>query len=112
MVESYGRIPCRSLEKGNLVNWNQAQFDLVNMTWINVTMRSVCTPERPGHVLFPTRRNFTSHASLCRKLRGVPSVVQDQATQDWMVGQVRRYRSCGDPNDGNGSTTFISINSM
>jgi len=36
----------RSLDKGNLVNWETAEWDLVNMTEISATLDSVCLPIR------------------------------------------------------------------
>ncbi len=71
----------RSLEKGNLLNWEEAPLELVNMTERRVSVDSICKPVRPGHVIFPLRRNFTSHLAICRKMRGLPSVVRDQRTQ-------------------------------
>ena len=49
------------MEKGNLVNWNDAEFETVNMTSVIATTESVCIPPRPGDVLFPERRNASAH---------------------------------------------------
>ena len=66
--------------KGNLVNWETTEFDIENMEVLDVTMDSICIPTRPGHVLFPDKRNFTAMVSLCQKFQGIPSIIKDEAT--------------------------------
>ena len=35
---------CRNLEKGNLVNWDTARFEKLNLDEYDVSMESVCFP--------------------------------------------------------------------
>ena len=50
------------MEKGDIVNWDTAKFETVNMTIEdNITMETVCTMERPGHVILPEKRSFAEH---------------------------------------------------
>ncbi len=85
---------CRNLEKGNLVNWSMASFDLVNMTETEVSMDMVCVPAKPGHVIFPNFRNFSSHLETCQKFRGVISVVRNQKIQTQLGQELLRYPAC------------------
>ena len=80
--------------KGNIVNWEEARFELTNMTEIEATEESICVPVKPGHVLMPNLRNFTHHKGLCEKFRGQVSVVDNQATQDELGDVVNQHDSC------------------
>ena len=84
--------------KGDLVNWNDAKFDLVNMTEEVVTEKSICIPPRPGHVIYPEKRRFPLHHALCTKLKGRTSVIRDSATQLWMNEKIEQTPSCLDAN--------------
>ena len=93
--------------KGNLVDWDDSIWDLENMMAADESSESVCKPPRPGHVILPEQRSFSSHASMCSKFRGVASVVRDQETtaengfgdlkvsrlrfriHEWQVGGIR-----------------------
>ncbi len=85
---------CRSLEKGNIVNWENAKFDLVNMTEKEVPMESVCKPVKPGDVIIPNKRSFESLMSLCKKFHGKTSVVDSPAMQDELSKLVLETPMC------------------
>ena len=99
----------RKTTKGDVMNWDKSNFELVNMTIEERTMESICVPPRPGHVLLPERRNFSSHQAICSKFRGLVSVVRDQETQDKMVDELYKYPACGDPNEGLKRIRFLDI---
>ncbi len=80
------------------MNWDEAKLEILNMTEVEATMESVCVPPRPGHVVMPMKRNFTSHRSVCRKLKGVASVVKDAETQEVMNEEMKKYPACGNSN--------------
>lgn len=46
----------------------------------SITVSEMCKPLRPGHTLFPERRNMTSGMDLCRKMKANVSVVNSQST--------------------------------
>ena len=77
-----------------MVSWDDASFELVNMTEGSATMESVCVPIRPGHVLMPNLRNFSAHHSLCKKFHGITSVIHSQETQDALTGELMKYPAC------------------
>lgn len=88
------------MEKGNLVDWNEAEFDLVNMTTEIFPPSHVCVPPRPGDVLFPERRNLSAQFALCHRLRGRPSVVDNHEKQKSMIADFLDHpEACGDPNN-------------
>ncbi len=84
----------RDTFKGNLVNWDRAKFDLINITEVDVPMKDVCVPIRPGHVVMPVLKSFADHQSLCKKFRGTTSVVSDQDTQDMLNKEIAKYPDC------------------
>ena len=86
--------------KGNLVDWDDSIWDLENMMAADESTESVCKPPRPGHIILPEQRNFSSHASMCSKFRGVASVVRDQGTMQKMDLEISKYQDCG----------FVSMN--
>ncbi len=43
---------CRNLEKGNLVNWDTAQFEMLNLDVYEADMDSVCHPVRKTNTVF------------------------------------------------------------
>ena len=91
----YSMVFCRKEMKGNLVNWDTAKFEVENMMESNIPMEKVCVPLRPGHVVMPTRMNFTSHLSLCHKFRGKMSVVKEEETQDALGEALKKHPQCG-----------------
>ena len=84
----------RKTTKGDIVNWDTVTLDLVNMTEHDRHMDELCIPIRPGHVAFPMKRNFTSHVSLCNKLKGMASVVRDNNTMVWMNKNLKQHTDC------------------
>ena len=85
------------MQKGNLVDWDKATFQLENMTTLNLSSREVCVPLRPGHVILPERKNLTSYRNWCERMRGHASVVRDQETQDFLIETLKDYyETCDD----------------
>ncbi|TRY70496.1 hypothetical protein TCAL_02367 [Tigriopus californicus] len=76
---------CRSFAKGNVVNWEESEFELENMVEDEIKMEQLCKPLRPGHVFFPDKRNMTSALDICRKMRARISVVASRQTQDLLI---------------------------
>ena len=85
---------CRNEAKGNLVNWETADFSVVNMARRDVPVESVCRPARPGSVLVPNRRTFDSLAGLCGKFRGRMTVVRSQEQQAEMSSLFAGSAAC------------------
>ena len=66
--------------KGDVVDWDTAKFDLVNMTEKEVPLESVCKPVKPGHVIM-NKRTYESLVSLCKKFNAKTSVVDSAELQ-------------------------------
>ena len=86
---------CKKMIKGNLVNWDDSNWDLVNMTKRSVRYDELCNPRRPGHVMLPERRNITAMKTICNQMKAKMSVIRDQRTQTFMTEQVRQSKVCG-----------------
>ena len=67
--------------KGDVVNWDKANFDLENMIIHNLPQNSICQPLRLGHVFFPHGDTFSAADEMCQKLRAKMTVVHDRETQ-------------------------------
>ena len=91
----YLRLCFRKMSKGNIVNWNTATIETVNMTERIESVTSVCVPFRPGHIMLPMKRTFESHTAICNKLRGKVSVVNDQESQLWLNREIEKFPQCG-----------------
>ncbi len=85
--------------KGNIISWENAEFEKENVEEITMSLSNICVPVSPGHVVFPMRRDFQSHVGLCSKMRGITTTVQDQAMNDKLMDEVEQWTSCGDPLD-------------
>ena len=60
--DSKSEIASRQMMKGDIVDWDTAVFETVNMTVEdNIAIETVCTAERPGHVILPEKRTFEDH---------------------------------------------------
>ena len=81
--------------KGDLVNWDESEWEIENMVSTDEGVHWICEPTRPGHVILPEKRNFTSHMSMCSKFRGKVSVVEDESTMHAMDKEIARYPACG-----------------
>ena len=69
------------MAKGSLVDWDTAEFVLENMVEVDLEPAAMCTPLRPGHVIFPRPRNISAARDVCRKMRANMTVVHDRKTQ-------------------------------
>ena len=76
------------MSKGNLVDWDMAQWNLVNMAEVETKTVEICKPERPGHILFPEDRNMSSAIDVCRKMKANVSVVTSQQVMDELVAKL------------------------
>ena len=94
MEEMVGFTTCKKKLKGNLVNWDYSDWKVTNMTTTDVDYEDICIPPRPGNVLFPEKRNFTSLISLCHKMRGLPAVIKDQKSQHKMTEKATEVAEC------------------
>ena len=82
----------RSAEKGDLLNWDESDWDLHNLSFEeeDVSVADLCTPVAQGLVLFPHRRNMSSAAAVCRWMR---AEVAESSSQQMMRLQAEIVRN-------------------
>lgn len=68
-----------------MVKWDESNWELENMVWIEMKRESLCEPDAPGHVVFPEERSFEEALKLCQQLGAPLSVVRDQTTQNELI---------------------------
>ncbi len=72
---------CRSGLKGDLVDWDRARLELVNMTAEERPSGDVCRLFRPGPVIFPEPHDFYRHVDVCYQMGARPTVVRSSRQQ-------------------------------
>ena len=85
---------CDRMLKGDLVNWDESDWELTNMTEIQLTLDEICIPPRPGHVLIPEKRSMESLQLVCTQIGGKVSVIKDNETQIEMSAKAVKSESC------------------
>ncbi len=91
----------RNFQKGNLVNWDHAEFELSNMDVLEDSgMQQMCHPTQPGNTLMPNRMTFEDAKLTCRRFRGEMTVVTDQDVQDELVAKAHKRGTCIKTNTG------------
>ena len=86
---------CKKMFKGDLVNWDESGWDLVNITEINNSEEEICISPKPGDVLFPEKRTLESLKSICGRFKGQVSVIKDEESQSEMSDKVAAMKECG-----------------
>ena len=76
----------------------------------DISLEDICQPRRPGHVLFPEKRNATSSLSLCQKMKAqmsVPTTRAHQAVMDQIyLDHFEEIESEGNEVCSNGCISF------
>ena len=78
-------MSCRGQPKGNLVNWDDAEWSLENMDVEEWSLDTVCILPEPRDVVFPGTKTVPDTKLLCNKLGGKMTVVKDQTHQDELI---------------------------
>ena len=63
--------------KGNIVNWNNAKWNITNLLASSITEKYLCKSESMGPVLIPERLNATGMLNLCQQLNGKVFLMKD-----------------------------------
>ena len=82
------------MDQGNILSWATSNYELVNMTQLDLTKEELCAPVRPGNVIMPNQRNFTAHLRVCQQFGARVGVVSDAPTQAAMSREVSGHRAC------------------
>ena len=73
------------LTKGNIVNWDNAKWNLTNSVLANTTFETVCNLPEPRNVAFPERRTYEKHRLLCKAINGKVSVITSDQFQSQFI---------------------------
>ena len=63
--------------RGNIVNWNNAKWNITNLLASTITEKHLCKSESMGPVLIPERLNATGMLNLCQQLNGKVFLMKD-----------------------------------
>ena len=85
---------CVRMLKGDLVHWDESEWDLINMTKVEMSLDEICIPPRPGHVLFPEKRTMESLKLICTRVGGKVSVIKSNQTQLQMAENAVKSQGC------------------
>ena len=93
----------RGQPKGNLVNWDDAEWSLENMDAEDWSLDTVCILPEPRDVVFPGTKTVPDTKLLCNKLGGKMTVVKDQVHQNELITYFNNHmggqNSWGNQND-------------
>ena len=71
----------RKMNKGNIVNWDRAQWNFTNAELGKRTQEEVCKLPDPRDVAFPERRTYEKHNLLCKAINGKVTVITSEDFQ-------------------------------
>ena len=77
----YKNIFSRMLKKGNIVNWDNAQWNFTNAVLGNQSLETVCNLPEARDVAFPERRTYEKHKLLCKAINGKVTVITSEPFQ-------------------------------
>ena len=81
-------------EKGDLVSWNTAQWNVSNMVEYEVTYDKICRGQVLRQEIFPGLRNYTTSLTLCQNVRGNIIQVENEAQQQNAVALLTNRSIC------------------
>ena len=73
------------LTKGNIVNWDNAQWNFTNAAFGKRSLETVCKLPEPRHVAFPERRTYDKHSLLCKAINGKVTVITSDQFQSQFI---------------------------
>jgi len=68
----------RSMSKGNIINWDDSEWNMTNFVLIEEPVETICNPYRPGMVFFPHKANFSSSVKLCHQMDSIMAVAKTE----------------------------------
>ena len=80
--------------KGDLVDWNTAEWELANMTEKVIDSEILCKGAAVGHVLVPGKWDVDLSILLCKQLGGKSSVVSSNRLQQELSDIYANHTSC------------------
>ena len=84
-------------EKGDIVNWDTANWNVKNMKEYEGTYEDICKSHELGQVLFPGYRNYTTALSLCQNVRGNLLQIETEDQQNIALDLMQNSSTCSNP---------------
>ena len=81
-------------EKGDIVNWDSAQWDVSNMVEYEVTYDKICRDQELRQEIFSGLRNYTTSLTLCQNVRGNIIQIENEAQQQNAVALLTNRSIC------------------
>ena len=81
--------------KGNVANWDTAEWEVTNMEKIEVNEETLCQAQRLGPVIFSERLGAFQALNLCNKVNGKMFVIKNEEDKNkaWPMKD-SRYNIC------------------
>ena len=76
---------CSNKEKGNIVNWDTAQWDVSSMVEYEVTYDKICRGQEMEQNIFTGLRNYTTALKVCQNVHGNLVQIETEAQQQEVV---------------------------
>ena len=95
-------------DKGDLVNWDTAQWDVKNMIMDEVTYDEICKSQQLGQVIFPGYRNYTTALKLCQNVGGTLLQIETEAQQNVALELMKTSSICSDFSISGAEGTWIA----
>ena len=95
-------------DKGDLVNWETAQWDVKNMIINEVTYDDICKSQELGQVIFPGYRNYTTALALCQNVGGTLLQIETEAQQNLALELMKTSSTCSDISVYGAESTWIA----
>ena len=80
-------------EKGDIVNWDTAQWDVSNMVEYEATYDKICRGQDLGELIFSSLRNYTAALTVCQNVHGNLIQVENEAQQQKAVDIIKNSSS-------------------
>ena len=80
-------------EKGNIVNWGNAKWNVSNMVEYEGTYDKVCSGQE-GQNIFPTLQNYTSASTMCQNVLGNLVQLETEVQQQKAVDLLNKSSIC------------------
>ena len=83
-----------SQEKGDIINWDNSQWDVKNMIEYEVNYDDICKGQELGQVIFPGKRNFTTSLTLCQSVDGNLIEIESKGQHEKAIDLINTSSFC------------------
>ena len=84
----------RSDLKGDLINWDTAQFELQNMSVLERPASYMCNIFKPKSVIFPDKKSFYQLIDVCYQMKSKPTVIRSEEQLKKLGSEILEHPAC------------------